>query len=136
MGEFVEPPLSVDIEKQDTFGLPEDHHDMPSEWKFSEGVRVKVEHGGVYDFSVKGIRRERLTDKSQCELQIGDAVYTKQPGSADSVEFIGVEVPQGIYYIAVRVTNLSSMPVTRLIFWDQGFQSLSYVRSTIAGQAS
>jgi arylsulfatase A-like enzyme len=135
VGELTESPFSVDIEKQDTFGLPEGDQAITTAWKFSEGFRVKVEHGGAYDFSVNGIRRELLTDRSQCELQIGDAVYTQQPGSADSVEFAGITVPQGVFFIAVRITNLSSMPVTRLIFWEQGFQSLSYVRSTTCGQA-
>jgi hypothetical protein len=129
-GEAIEPPYSVKIEKQDSFGLPEDDLAITTEWKFSEGFRVKVEHGGVYDFSVNGIRRELLTDSSQCELQIGDSVYSQQPGSADSVEFAGVKVPQGVFYIAARITNMSSMPVRNLIFWEQGFRSLSYERST------
>jgi hypothetical protein len=67
-------------------------------------------------------------------LQIGDAVYTRQPGTADSVEFSGVNVPQDVFYITVRMMNTSNMSVTRLIFLEPGFQSRSYVYSTIGGQ--
>lgn len=129
MVEFTEPPLSVGIEKQDTFVLPDSDEAAPTEWKYSEGVRVKVERTGIYDFLVNGIRRELLTNDSECELRIGDARYVREPGGAESVEFARIEVPRGVYFIAVRITNLKSMPVTNLICWDQGFRSLSYVRS-------
>ena len=126
---MMEPNLTVGIEKQELSQFLGKDLEKATPLKFSEGWRVRVHSKRTCDFTIEGIKLDRLTEDSFVELIVDGRSYHKALQRESKLTFSNIQIQKGIYYISIRIHNLQSMPVHNLIYWDQGFENLAYKES-------